>query len=90
MGTPVSGAVAMAHMILGITLPNSYMASCGARAFFEESLTDCRRVWLTLISKDRSSIILNCLDLWGMAAMGEIFRFAGGLCLMSSHLTILQ
>ena len=90
MGTPVSGAVAIAHMILGITFPNSYVASCGARALFEESLTDFRRVWLTFSLKDRSRIILNCLDLWGMAAMGEIFRFDGGLCLMSSHLTILQ
>ena len=90
MGTPVSGAVAMSHMIQGITFTSSYMVSCGASALFEESLTDFRRVWLTFSSKDRSSIILNCLDLWGMAAMGENFRFAGGLCFISSHLTILQ
>ena len=79
MGTLVSGAVAISHMILGITLPNSYMALCGARALFEESYTDFSRVWLTLTSKDRSRIILNCLDLWGMAAMGEFFRFDGGV-----------
>ena len=36
---------------------------------------------------DKSRINQNCFDLWGMAAIGEIFRFSGGLSLMDSHST---
>ena len=36
---------------------------------------------------DRSRIDLNALDLWGIAAIGEIFSWGGGLSLISSHRT---
>jgi hypothetical protein len=37
--------------------------------------------------KDRSKIDLNAFDLWGIAAIGEIFSWGGGLSLISSHRT---
>ena len=86
----MSGDVAIAHMICGLTLPSSYIASCGASDLLDESLTDLSHDWFTLSLNDKYSIILSCLDLWIMAAIGEIFRLAGKCCFMSSHLTIQQ
>lgn len=43
---------------------------------------------VSLTGKDRSKIARNLRDLWGIIANGDIFNSIGGLCLMSSHITI--
>ena len=76
----MSGAVDIIHMICGITFPSTYMDPCGVSALLEESLMNLSCDWFILSSNDKSSIILNCLDLLGMDDIDEILRFAGGLC----------
>ena len=49
------------------------------------SFTDNSFSLLMISWKARCSIIRNFRDLCGIAAMGDIFSFAGGLFLMSSH-----
>ena len=80
-------AVASAHTSLRMTFINSNIACCGARCLSELSLTDPSLLPFTAISKDRSKIIQKSLDLCGIAAIGEILKFFGGLCLILSHRT---
>ena len=55
----------------------AHMVCCGTRDLSEASLTDVRGLLLTRRTKDRSRIMRNRRDLWGIAAIGLIFRFAG-------------
>ena len=57
------------------------MAYCGAKLLFDVLFTDASFAPLTVMLYDRSKIIQNTCDLCGMAAIGEIFRLMGGLCL---------
>jgi hypothetical protein len=50
-------------------------------------LTESSFLPFTSSWKDRSRIIRYARDLCGTAAKGDIFRFLGKLCLMSSHFT---
>jgi hypothetical protein len=40
--------------------------------------------------KDRSKIDLNAFDLWGIAAIGDIFSWGGGLSLISLTFLVLS
>jgi hypothetical protein len=86
-GVVLSFARAIVQMIRGMTFPSSYIASCFARDLSDESLTDSRRLPFTRSWNDKSSIIRYFRDLCGTAASGDIFRFLGNLCLMSSQFT---
>jgi hypothetical protein len=51
----------------------------GAMVESVASFTDGIQVLLMLMPYDKSKIIQNLQLLWGMAAIGEIFKFLGGL-----------
>ena len=73
----LGSAFANTQTILGMTFPSSNMECAGANDLLELSLTEPNNFPFTLISKARSKIMRNNLDLWGMAAIGDTFKFGG-------------
>ena len=56
--------------------------------YFVASFTNGRSHSATFNANYRSKIATYFMFLWGIIANGEIFKFDGGFCCMSSHLTI--
>ena len=73
----LGSAFAKTQTILGMTFPSSNMEWAGASDLLELSLTEPNNSPFTLMSKARSKIIRNNLDLCGMAAIGDTFKFGG-------------
>ena len=82
---PLSGAEVICQIMCGITFPISYTACCGASALLDALLTERSLLLLTRNLYNRSRIVQNFFNLCGIAAMGEIFRFGGGFCLMEFY-----
>ena len=87
MGPLLSGAIATAYIRRGRTCLSSLNACVGATLGLVDSLTEGWRIPLIVKPYDRLSIIQYPQLLCGMAAIGEIFSFGGGLCLMLSQVT---
>ena len=69
----------------GIIFPNSYITCCGTSALLDALLTDWSLLLLTFNAYEKSRIMQNSLDMCGIAAMGEFFRFGGGLYLIEFY-----
>ena len=59
----------------GIPFPSLYIACCGASALLHVLYTEQSLLLLTCSLYGKSKIMPKSLDLCGIAAMGERFRF---------------
>ena len=84
-----SGVVANTSMMQGIPVPICSSASAGDVSFVA-LFTDGRSHPATFNSNDRSKVDLYFLLLYGIIANGEIFKFDGGFCFISSRLTMVE
>ena len=74
-------------MMQDITVTTYASASDGA-VYFVALFTDGRSHPSTFNAKDRSKIALHLMLLCGIIDNGEVFKFDGGFCFMSFHLTM--
>ena len=89
IGSSYSGAVANSLMMQGITVPACSSASSSS-VYLLALFTDGISHPATFNANYRSKIALYFLLLCSIITNSEIFKFDGGFCFMSSHLTMVS
>ena len=82
-------AVEISWMSRGSAVPMHDSDSLGAVSL-EVSFTDFVGPTFIFMAKERSKISLKSLDLWGVAAMGDVFSCLGHVFFMSFQRWIVQ